>query len=117
MKVLKAEHHAGRVEDGTRLCEDVGVDVHHEVPARRVLHHETHVALNKNQFRVAQWLLRVRFPPGTPPSRPSRMNYLPRRRSLHPAQEDRVPSKRSQTRGNYQMNKKSARNGTKLQIF
>ena len=46
MKVLKAEHHAGRVEDGARLCEDVGVDVHHEVPARRVLHHEAHVALN-----------------------------------------------------------------------
>ncbi len=47
MKVLKTEHHAGRVEDGARLCEDVGVDVHHEVPARRVLHHEAHVALNK----------------------------------------------------------------------
>jgi hypothetical protein len=46
VKVLKTEHHAGRVEDGARLREDVGVDVHHEVPARRVLHHEAHVALN-----------------------------------------------------------------------
>ena len=47
MKVLKSEDHAGSVEDGARLSEDVRVYVHHQVPTCRVLHHEAHVALKK----------------------------------------------------------------------
>jgi hypothetical protein len=32
------------------------VDVHHEVPARRVLHHEAHVALNTHtSFKYPAW--------------------------------------------------------------
>ena len=50
VKVLESENNTGSVEDGARLCEDVGVDVHHEVPACRVLHHEAHVALKTITF-------------------------------------------------------------------
>lgn len=46
VKELDAEHHACGVEDGARLVEDVLVDVHHEIAAARVLHHETHVLLH-----------------------------------------------------------------------
>ena len=43
VEVLEAEDDAGGVEDGARLGEGVRVDVHHQVPAGRVLHHEAHV--------------------------------------------------------------------------
>ena len=46
VQVLQAEDDAGGVEDGARLRKDVGVDVHHQVTSRRVLHHETHVRLS-----------------------------------------------------------------------
>ena len=54
MKVLQAEDDAGRVEDGPGLCEDVSVDVHHEVASRRVLHHKANVTLKKLTFNLAK---------------------------------------------------------------
>ena len=45
VEVLEAEDNTGGVEDGPGLGEDVGVDVHHQVAAGRVLHHKADVAL------------------------------------------------------------------------
>jgi hypothetical protein len=45
VKILQPQYDAGRVEDGPGLGEDVGVDVHHQVAAGRVLHHEADVRL------------------------------------------------------------------------
>jgi hypothetical protein len=45
VKVLKSKHNAGSIEDSARLGEDISVNVHHQVPACRVLHHKAHVAL------------------------------------------------------------------------
>lgn len=45
VQILQAQHHAGRIEHGARLRKDVGMDVHHEITAGRVLHHEAHVLL------------------------------------------------------------------------
>lgn len=45
VQVLQAEDDASGVEDGSGLREDIGVDVHHEVPAGRVLHHEADVTV------------------------------------------------------------------------
>ena len=44
VQVLQAQDDAGGVEDGPGLAEHVRVDVHHEITAGRVLHHEAHVA-------------------------------------------------------------------------
>lgn len=46
VEVLEAEDDASGVEDGTRFRKHVGVDVHHQVTAGRVLHHETNVCLS-----------------------------------------------------------------------
>lgn len=45
VKILKTEDDARRVENGARLAEHVGVNVHHQVTARCVLHHEADVLL------------------------------------------------------------------------
>ena len=45
VQVLQSEDNAGSVEDRPRLGEDVRVDVHHQVAAGGVLHHEAHVRL------------------------------------------------------------------------
>ncbi len=45
MEVLQSEDNARRVEDGPGLGEDVGVNVHHQVAAGSVFHHEAHVGL------------------------------------------------------------------------
>lgn len=45
VQVLQAQNDTGCVEDCPGLGEDVCVDVHHEVAASSVLHHEAHVAL------------------------------------------------------------------------
>ena len=45
MQVLEAEDDAGGVEDRPGFREHVRVDVHHEVPARSVLHHEADMTL------------------------------------------------------------------------
>ena len=47
MQVLEAEDDAGGVEDRPGFREHVRVDVHHEVPARSVLHHEADMTLNR----------------------------------------------------------------------
>ena len=45
MQILEAKDDASGVKDCARFGEHVGMNVHHEVPATRVLHHETNVAL------------------------------------------------------------------------
>ena len=45
VQILKAENDAGGIEDGTRLREHVGVNVHHQIAAGCVFHHETYVSL------------------------------------------------------------------------
>lgn len=60
MQILESEHDAGGVEDGSRLGEDVCVDVHHEVATSRVLHHEAHVVLSMNKFSLVPKHLTVK---------------------------------------------------------
>ena len=49
VEVLEAEDNTGGVEDGPGLGEDVGVDVHHQVAPRGILHYKAHVTLeNQN---------------------------------------------------------------------
>ena len=45
VQILKTKYDAGGIEDGTRLREHVGVNVHHQIAAGCVLHHETYVSL------------------------------------------------------------------------
>ena len=54
MQELEPEQDTGRVEDGSGLAEDAGLDVHHQVSTRGVLHHETHVSLSKTARREEQ---------------------------------------------------------------
>ena len=49
MEILEAKYDTGGVENRSWLCEDVGVDVHHQVTPRGILHYKAHVTLeNKN---------------------------------------------------------------------
>ena len=45
MEILEAQNNAGSVENCSWLCEDVGVDVHHQVAPRCILHHKADMAL------------------------------------------------------------------------
>ena len=45
MEVLEAKNDTGSVENGSWLCEDVGVDVHHQITPSSILHHKAHMAL------------------------------------------------------------------------
>lgn len=45
VQVLQPEDDTGRVEDGPRFRKHIGVDVHHQVTAGGVLHHEADVLL------------------------------------------------------------------------
>ena len=45
MEVLEAENDTGSIENCSWLCEDISMDVHHQVTPRGILHHEAHVAL------------------------------------------------------------------------
>ena len=47
MQELQTQYHTGSVEAGAGLFEDVLVDVHHQISATRILHHETHMALQR----------------------------------------------------------------------
>ena len=51
MQILQSEDDAGGVEDRPGLGEDVCVDVHHQVTAGSVLHHEAHVRLGLKYHR------------------------------------------------------------------
>ena len=49
MEILEAQNNTGSVENCSWLCEDVGVDVHHQVTPRGILHYKAHVTLeNQN---------------------------------------------------------------------
>ena len=45
MEILEAKYDTGGVENRSWLCEDVGVDVHHQVAPRCILHHKADMAL------------------------------------------------------------------------
>ena len=45
MEILEAKYDTGGVENRSWLCEDVGVDVHHQVAPRSILHHKADMAL------------------------------------------------------------------------
>ena len=45
VKVLQSEDDASGVETGSGFGEHVGMDVHHEIAARGVFHHEAHMIL------------------------------------------------------------------------
>lgn len=45
VQVLQPQHYAGGVENCALLAEHVGVDVHHQITAGRVLHYKTDVRL------------------------------------------------------------------------
>jgi hypothetical protein len=49
VQVLQAQHNTGSIEHSSRLCEHIGMDVHHEVPTGCILHHKAHMCLHKNQ--------------------------------------------------------------------
>ena len=52
MEVLKTEYDTSCVEDSPGLSEDISMNVHHQITTCSVLHHETHVALEKNGYRI-----------------------------------------------------------------
>ena len=45
MEVLETKNDTCSIENCSWLREDVGVDVHHQVTPRSILHHKAHVAL------------------------------------------------------------------------
>ena len=45
VQILQSKYDTSSVENRSRLRENIRVDVHHQVSARGVLHHEAHVAL------------------------------------------------------------------------
>lgn len=45
MEILEAQNDTGSIENCSWLCEDVGVDVHHQVAPRSILHHKADMAL------------------------------------------------------------------------
>ena len=59
VKILQSQDDTSCVEAGPGLTEHVRVDMHHEIPARRVLHHEAHVRVSLGERDVSEprdWL-------------------------------------------------------------